>query len=117
MPDRNVEMASRDIIASFSGCAGQRCMAASALLVVGDQPDLMASLVKHASALVPGQEPGQVGAIIDKASQDRIIGYINAAEAAGAKILVDGRSWAKRSPGFWVREGVWRVAAAAAACL
>lgn len=79
-------------------------MAASVLLVVGDQPELMAMLKKKASALRLGQEPGQVGAIIDKASRDRIVGYINAAEKAGATILVDGRdASAEKTEGNWVR--------------
>jgi len=77
-------------------------MAASVLLVVGEQPELMASLKKKAEALVLGQEPGQVGAIIDSASRDRIVGYINAAEEAGATILVDGRSTGKET-GNWVK--------------
>lgn len=46
-------------------------------------------------------KPGQVGAIINPASKERILKYINESEAAGAKILLDGRSWAKRV-GNWV---------------
>lgn len=104
LPDCNIDMATSDIVASSSGCAGQRCMAASVLLVVGDQPELMAMLKKKASALRLGQEPGQVGAIIDKASRDRIVGYINAAEKAGATILVDGRDASgEKTEGNWVR--------------
>lgn len=101
VPDCNVDMAAQDIIASSSGCAGQRCMAASVLLVVGEQPKLMEALVAKATALTLGQEAGQVGAIIDAASKERIVGYINAAEKAGVKILVDGRAAAEK-PGNWV---------------
>lgn len=104
LPDCNIDMATTDIVASSSGCAGQRCMAASVLLVVGEQPELMKMLQAKASALRLGQEPGQVGAIIDAASKERIVGYINAAEKAGATILVDGRdATAEKTEGNWVR--------------
>lgn len=78
-------------------------MAASVLLVVGEQPKLMEMLTAKASALRLGQEAGQVGAIIDAASRDRIVGFITAAEKAGAKILVDGRDASgEKTTGNWV---------------
>lgn len=97
-PDCDLEMTSSDIVASFSGCAGQRCMAASVLLTIGKRDDLIDMVVKKASALKPGQGGGQMGPVIDKVSRDRIIGYIDDAEKSGAKILLDGRTWvAERS--------------------
>jgi malonate-semialdehyde dehydrogenase (acetylating)/methylmalonate-semialdehyde dehydrogenase len=101
MDDCDVEMASNDIVASFSGCAGQRCMAAPVLLTVGEQPKLVDAIVKKASNLKKGQKQGQVGAVINPASKKRILGYIDDAEKSGAKILVDGRSWGKEK-GNWV---------------
>lgn len=92
-PDRDLEMAASDIMASFTGCAGQRCMAASVLLTLGKQQDLVDLIVQKASALKPGQGPSQMGPVIDKASRDRIVGYIDEAEKSGAKILLDGRTW------------------------
>ncbi len=108
LPDANVDMASSDIVASFAGCAGQRCMAASVLLLVSEDNDnsscqpLIDAIVRKSSALERGLEAGQVGAIIDEASKDRILTYINEAEAMeGVEVLVDGRSWAKEK-GNWV---------------
>ncbi|KAJ3100669.1 hypothetical protein HDU97_002012 [Phlyctochytrium planicorne] len=102
-PDCNKEMASKDIVASFTGCSGQRCMAASALLVIGEQPDLIAKIVDKAKQLVPGQAGGatDMGPVIDEVSRDKILKYITEAEKLGAEILLDGRGWSK-SQGSWV---------------
>ncbi|RKP25790.1 Aldehyde/histidinol dehydrogenase [Syncephalis pseudoplumigaleata] len=101
VPDCNIEMTAQDVVNSFSGCAGQRCMAASVLLLVGEQPELLDLICMKAAALEPGRGSRQVGPVIDAASRDRIVGYINEAEQSGAQILVDGRGWADR-PGSWV---------------
>ncbi|CAE7564655.1 iolA1 [Symbiodinium microadriaticum] len=63
VPDCDVGMAARDIVASFAGCAGQRCMAASALILVGaeDEPNtgrLLDEVVRLSSELRPGQAGG-----------------------------------------------------------
>jgi methylmalonic acid semialdehyde dehydrogenase len=102
LPDCNPDMASSDIMASFAGCSGQRCMAATVLLMVGDCEDVLAKLIEKASKLTAGCEKGQVGPVIDSVSQKNILKYINEAEAGGAKILLDGRSWADKEKGTWV---------------
>ncbi|KAI9595446.1 Aldehyde/histidinol dehydrogenase [Syncephalis fuscata] len=101
VPDCDLEMTAQDVVNSFSGCAGQRCMAASVLLLVGEQPELLERICAKASSLQPGTGPRQVGPVIDPLSRDRIIGYIDEAEKTGAQILVDGRGWASRT-GSWV---------------
>jgi len=107
LPDCHVDMTSTDVMKSFAGCSGQRCMAASVLLVVGaakGNNDLIDAVVAKSSALTPGQsKPSDMGPVIDKAAVDRITGYIDLAERNGAKILVDGRSWTKsQKQGYWV---------------
>lgn len=103
LPDCDVGMASRDIVASFAGCCGQRCMAASALVLVGDCSDLLARVVDIAAKLQPGQQGGQVGPIIDRAARLRVKEYIDEAVTKdGAEILLDGRSWLNQSPGQWI---------------
>jgi len=104
LQDSDAGMAARDIVASFAGCAGQRCMAASVLIVVGENKPLIDQIVKSASILQPGQAAGQVGPVIDGIAQTRILSYINEAESKyGCKILLDGRSWsADKKDGFWV---------------
>ena len=88
MPDADREMTATNVVASMSGCAGQRCMAASVMVGVADVNHIIARIVDHASAMVPGRD---VGPVISTAAMERITRYINEAEAAGAKVLVDGR--------------------------
>jgi malonate-semialdehyde dehydrogenase (acetylating)/methylmalonate-semialdehyde dehydrogenase len=102
LPDCEVDSAASDICVSFAGCAGQRCMAASVLLLVGAHDKLVDQIVANASKLEPGSGPGQLGPVIDTASYNKIISYIEDAEKSGAnKIILDGRSW-KRDEGNWV---------------
>lgn len=102
LPDANVDVASNDIVASFAGCAGQRCMAASVLLLVGTCETLLAAIVARAKQLTRGTDAGQVGALIDDVAKTRVLKYIDEAEASGVQVLVDGRSWASEVKGYWV---------------
>jgi len=104
LPDCNLDMCAQDIVNSYTGCTGQRCMAASALLIVGDQPDLLKKIIEKSKELSPGQTSMRdLGPVIDKASLDRITFYINQAEKAGSEILLDGRKWTEdRKEGYWI---------------
>jgi malonate-semialdehyde dehydrogenase (acetylating)/methylmalonate-semialdehyde dehydrogenase len=101
MPDADLEMASSNIVASMSGCAGQRCMAASVMVAVANVDHIIKRMVEHAKAIVPGRD---VGPVISQQSKDRIIKYIDEAESEGAKVLVDGRraKVAGREGGYWL---------------
>jgi malonate-semialdehyde dehydrogenase (acetylating)/methylmalonate-semialdehyde dehydrogenase len=101
MPDADLEMASSNIVASMSGCAGQRCMAASVMVAVANVDHIIARMVEHAKAIVPGRD---VGPVISQQSKERIVRYIDEAEAQGAKVLVDGRraTVAGREGGYWL---------------
>ena len=89
LPDAIPDMTAQNVAASMSGCAGQRCMAASAMIGVGNVDAIVAKICDEARKIVPGQN---LGAVINKESQDRIENYITQAEKDGAKILVDGRN-------------------------
>ena len=89
LPDATPDMTAQNVTASMSGCAGQRCMAASAMLGVGPIDHIVDKICAEARKLVAGDT---LGAVINKASQQRIERYITEAEAHGAKILVDGRN-------------------------
>jgi len=94
MPDADEEMTISDIMNSAFGSAGQRCMAASVLLVVGKgRTAFLNALVERARKLSPGQAPGQIGPVIDEAAKARISKYIADSEKHGGQILLDGRSW------------------------
>ena len=88
LPDANPAMTASNVTASMSGCAGQRCMAASAMLAVGNVDPIIDQIVAEARKVVPGKN---LGAVISKAAKTRIEDYISEAERNGAKILVDGR--------------------------
>lgn len=88
MPDADVAMTARNVASSAFGCAGQRCMAASALLVVGDCDKTIEAIVAEAKRIRTGVD---MGAIINVKARERIIGYIDRAESRGLAILVDGR--------------------------
>jgi len=88
LPDAQVEMTASNIAASMTGCAGQRCMAASAMVGVGKIDHIIEKLVEEASRIIPGKN---LGAVISQAAKDRIEKYITDAEAQGAKLILDGR--------------------------
>ncbi|AEV96853.1 methylmalonate-semialdehyde dehydrogenase (acylating) [Niastella koreensis] len=88
LPDAKADMTAQNVAASMSGCAGQRCMAASAMVAVGDVDHIIQKIIEEARKIVPGQN---LGAVISKESKERIEHYITEAEAQGARILLDGR--------------------------
>jgi len=89
LPDANEEMTASDVAASMTGCAGQRCMAASAMVAVGKVDAIIDRLCEETKKIVPGKN---LGAIISQQAKERIEGYITEAVAEGARILVDGRN-------------------------
>lgn len=104
LPDCDVMGTASDVVVSYAGCAGQRCMAASVLLIVGAkdgerQNALLNAVIEKASKIEPGTEPGKMGAVIDEASFKKIISYIEQSEKDGAQILLDGRSWIDKMKG------------------
>jgi len=88
LPDAKADMTAQNVAASMSGCAGQRCMAASAMVGVGNVDHIIEKICDEARKIVPGKN---LGAVISKESKERIERYIGEAERDGAKILLDGR--------------------------
>lgn len=89
LPDAHPEMTASNVAASMSGCAGQRCMAASAMVGVGKIDDIIEKICEEAKKIIPGKN---LGSVITKQAKDRIEKYITEAEKLGAKVLVDGRN-------------------------
>ena len=89
LPDAHPEMASSNIVASMSGCAGQRCMAAATLIAVGNCDEILDRLMADAQKIKCGTT---LGSVISKAAKDKIEAYITEAEQQGAKIILDGRN-------------------------
>lgn len=92
MPDAEPEMSARGITDSFTGCAGQRCMAASVLLAVNDDAGATDGLIKKIVAAAGQIQLGSgMGALITPESKAKLSAAIDRAEKEGAKILLDGR--------------------------
>jgi malonate-semialdehyde dehydrogenase (acetylating)/methylmalonate-semialdehyde dehydrogenase len=95
MPDADLDYAADAIIGAGYGSAGERCMAISAVVAIGDVGDaLVAKLAERARKVTtgPGDKAGvEMGPIITSASRDRIHGLIDKGAEEGAALVVDGR--------------------------
>ena len=101
MPDADLDVTGVGISDSFTGCAGQRCMAASVLLAVGDTDKQIESIVERAKETTIGSK---MGAIITKSQVEFLNKAIDQAVSDGAKILLDGRN---QNPGGDYEGGYW----------
>lgn len=104
LPDCDIEDTARDIVVSAAGCAGQRCMAASVLLIVGNgapQQRLVDKILEKAKAIQPGTGPGEMGPVITDASLKNIQSYIEKSKEEKAEVLLDGTCW-KETRGNWI---------------
>jgi malonate-semialdehyde dehydrogenase (acetylating)/methylmalonate-semialdehyde dehydrogenase len=95
MPDADLEQTVDALIGSAYGSAGERCMAISVAVLVGDTAErIMPRLTERARQLRIGEgmQPGvEMGPVINQAALERIRGYIDDGVASGAQLLVDGR--------------------------
>ena len=96
MPDADMEMTTRILADSAFGCAGQRCLAASVAITVGDaRPSFTEQIVATATNRKVGYGAAagiEMGPVISAESKTRIEGLIAKGEQDGARILVDGRN-------------------------
>jgi malonate-semialdehyde dehydrogenase (acetylating)/methylmalonate-semialdehyde dehydrogenase len=106
VPDADPEVAVENIVASFTGCAGQRCMAASVLLAVGDPAEIDPLLGRIAARAAEIRLGSEMGPVATAAAAERITTAIAKAAANGARVLVDGRGrrpdQAEQASGWWV---------------
>ena len=106
MPDADLDLAAEQLIAAGYGSAGQRCMAISVAVAVGDAAEPLVERLK-AKALDlkvgPGLEPeSDMGPVVTAQALERITGYIDSGEQAGAALAVDGRELDVQGDGFFV---------------
>jgi malonate-semialdehyde dehydrogenase (acetylating)/methylmalonate-semialdehyde dehydrogenase len=111
MPDADLDQAVDALIGSAYGSAGERCMAISVALLVGDVGDkIMPKLIERTRQLkvLDGMNlAAEMGPIVTDAARQRISGYIDAGVKEGAKLLVDGRGFdgkqaGQGDQGFWL---------------
>ncbi|UTW11873.1 CoA-acylating methylmalonate-semialdehyde dehydrogenase [Marinobacterium rhizophilum] len=97
MPDADMDNAVNQLLGAAFGSSGERCMALSVAVAVGDAA--ADSLVEKMTAAMAGLKVGvctersnDFGPVITRQHQEKVVGYINSAEAQGARIVVDGRN-------------------------
>jgi malonate-semialdehyde dehydrogenase (acetylating)/methylmalonate-semialdehyde dehydrogenase len=110
MPDADLDQAARAVQASAFGCAGERCMAGSVALPVGDVADRLLNRLRDlAGRMRVGPTDGgadvDMGPVITRDHLNRVAGYLEVGRAEGAEIAVDGRH-AARSDGFLIGPSV-----------
>ncbi|CAN5349393.1 CoA-acylating methylmalonate-semialdehyde dehydrogenase [soil metagenome] len=107
LPDADLDLAADAMINAGFGSAGERCMAISACVAVGPIADeLVAKIAERAHTLKTGDgtKNSDMGPLVTKAHRDKVASYIDAGEADGATIVVDGRnpSVDGGDEGFWL---------------
>ncbi|SFM92940.1 CoA-acylating methylmalonate-semialdehyde dehydrogenase [Variovorax sp. OV329] len=111
MPDADIDQTVDALIGSGYGSAGERCMAISVAVLVGDAADkVLPQLVERARTLkvLDGENlAAEMGPIVTRAAHQRITGYIEQGVKEGAKLLVDGRGFDANSAGAGCGDGFW----------
>lgn len=106
MPDADMDRALDAITESAFGCAGERCLAASVVLAVGDaHAKVREGLAERARKLKCGdgsQSGTTLGPVISAGARERILGCIEAGVQEGAELVVDGRKVATPSQGYYI---------------
>jgi malonate-semialdehyde dehydrogenase (acetylating)/methylmalonate-semialdehyde dehydrogenase len=108
LPDADMELAADAAVSAGYGSAGERCMAISVVVTVGDAAD---RLLPHITARIaklrtgPGHDPdSEMGPLVTPEHRDKVVGYISQGEAEGADLVVDGRGYSPEGyeGGFYV---------------
>ncbi|WP_436411672.1 CoA-acylating methylmalonate-semialdehyde dehydrogenase [Variovorax ginsengisoli] len=111
MPDADIEQTVDALIGSGYGSAGERCMAISVAMLVGDVADrvmpLLTERAKTLKVLNGTNLDAEMGPIVTRAAHERITGYIAQGEKEGAKLVVDGRGFDASVAGEGCGEGFW----------
>ncbi|RMI28915.1 CoA-acylating methylmalonate-semialdehyde dehydrogenase [Nocardia stercoris] len=107
LPDADLDSAADAAVNAGFGSAGERCMAISVVVAVGGvADDLVGRIAQRATTIVTGdgRSGADMGPLVTKAHRDRVVEYIDAGEAAGAKVVLDGRGLAVDGApdGFWL---------------
>ena len=111
MPDADLDQAVDALIGAGYGSAGERCMAISIAVLVGDVAErLLPKLQARAKTLVIKSGvhlDAEMGPIVTQAAHERITGYIDLGVKEGATLLVDGRTFTGKDAGEGCEQGFW----------
>jgi malonate-semialdehyde dehydrogenase (acetylating) / methylmalonate-semialdehyde dehydrogenase len=107
LPDADLDLAADAAVNAGFGSAGERCMAISALVAVGGiADDLVAKIAERTKTLKTGDgtKDADMGPLVTKAHRDKVASYVDAGEADGATLVIDGRTVSPDgdADGFWL---------------
>jgi malonate-semialdehyde dehydrogenase (acetylating)/methylmalonate-semialdehyde dehydrogenase len=108
LPDADIDVAADAAVSAGYGSAGERCMAISVVVAVGDiASPLVSAITARTTELVTGpgtDSASQMGPLVTGAHRDRVMSYVDAGVSAGASLVVDGRGYTPEghSNGFWL---------------
>ncbi len=106
LPDADIEMAADAAVSAGYGSAGERCMAVSVLVAVGDAADPLVDAIKERLPKVKvgdGMDPSsEMGPLVTEAHRDKVAGYLESGRDQGATIVADGRETAPDGGGFFL---------------
>ncbi|MDQ2630844.1 MAG: aldehyde dehydrogenase family protein, partial [Actinomycetota bacterium] len=106
MPGADLAYAADQLAAAGFGSAGQRCMAISVAVAVGESGDALVEEVERRAREIkvgPGLDPeSEMGPVVTPQARERIVDYIGQGAEAGARVTVDGRELEVDGGGFWV---------------
>ncbi len=95
LPDADMELAADAAVSAGYGSAGERCMAISVVVTVGDAAERLLPKIQERIrklSVGPGMEPGaEMGPLVTSEHRDRVVGFIDQGEKEGATLLNDGR--------------------------
>ncbi|MYN13304.1 CoA-acylating methylmalonate-semialdehyde dehydrogenase [Pusillimonas sp. TS35] len=111
MPDADLDRAVDALIGAGYGSAGERCMAVSVAVLVGNVAERLVPMLAERTRAVRVRNgldsEAEMGPIVHAAARERITGYIGIGEQEGAQLLVDGRQFDPASAGSGCEQGFW----------
>ncbi|WP_370419352.1 CoA-acylating methylmalonate-semialdehyde dehydrogenase [Streptomyces sp. QH1-20] len=108
LPDADLDAAADAAVSAAYGSAGERCMAISAVVAVGDTGDALVAKIRDRAEKIkigPGDDPtSEMGPLITKAHRDKVASYVHGAAAQGAEVVLDGTGFTVEGyeDGHWI---------------
>ena len=106
LPDADIDLAADSAVSAAYGSAGERCMAISVVVAVGEVAEPLVRAISDRIdnlKIGPGMQPdSEMGPLISKEHRTRVVDYINSGEAEGATVVCDGRVHSPEQKGFYV---------------
>ena len=106
LPDADIDLAADSAVSAAYGSAGERCMAISVVVAVGEVAEPLVRAISDRIdnlKIGPGMQPdSEMGPLISKEHRTRVVDYINSGEAEGATVVCDGRVHSPEQKVFYV---------------